>query len=56
MKKLLLALSAMAAITGSANAADLAARPYVKAPPPAQVYDWTGFYVFGGAGGGLVGG
>jgi len=52
MKKLLLALSAMAAITGSANAADLAAR-YVKAPPPEPVYNWTGFYVFGGAGGGL---
>lgn len=54
MKKLLLALSAAAAITGSANAADLAAKPYVKAPPPvAPAYNWTGFYVFGGGGGGL---
>ena len=53
MKKLLLALSAMAAITGSANAADLAAKPYVKAPPPPPAYNWTGFYVFGGGGGGL---
>src|ERR1700750_1753133 len=35
-----------------AAAADLAARPYVKAPPPmiAPVYDWTGFYI--GANGG----
>ena len=34
-------------------AADLAARPYTKAPPPmvAAVYDWTGFYI--GANGGL---
>ena len=54
MKKILLALTAVAALTGSANAADLAARPYTKAPPPiAQVYNWTGFYVFGGGGGGL---
>jgi outer membrane immunogenic protein len=31
----------------SASAADLAARPYVKAPPPAVVaiYDWSGFYI-----------
>jgi outer membrane immunogenic protein len=54
MKKLLLALSAVVAITGSANAADLAARPYTKAPAPiAPVYNWTGFYIFGGGGGGL---
>ena len=54
MKKLLLALSAVAVMTGSASAADLAARPYTKAPvAPAPVYSWTGFYVFGGAGGGI---
>jgi len=55
MKKLVLALTAVAAMTVSASAADLAARPYTKAPPPviAPVYNWTGFYVFGGAGGGL---
>ncbi len=36
---------------GSAMAADLAARPYTKAPPMvAAVYDWTGFYI--GANGG----
>jgi outer membrane immunogenic protein len=54
MRKLVLALSALAAFTGSASAADLAARPYTKAPPaPVPVYNWTGFYIFGGGGGGL---
>src|SRR5205823_1565156 len=54
MKKLLLALVATTAFTGSASAADLAARPYTKAPVPmAPLYNWTGFYIFGGAGGGL---
>ena len=53
MKKVLLALTAVAAMTGSASAADLAARPYVKAPMAAPVANWTGFYVFGGGGGGL---
>ena len=34
-----------------ASAADLAARPYTKAPPPiVSVYDWGGFYI--GANGG----
>src|ERR1700716_183477 len=35
-----------------ASAADLAARPYTKAPPApiVAVYDWTGFYI--GANGG----
>src|SRR5947207_5910610 len=54
MKKFLLALVATAAFTGSASAADLAARPYTKAPAPmAPVYNWTGFYIFGGGGGGV---
>ena len=54
MKKLVLALTAVAAFTGSALAADLAARPYTKAPAPAvAVYNWTGFYIFGGVGGGM---
>jgi outer membrane immunogenic protein len=53
MKKFLLALSAVAAFTGSAMAADMAPR-YAKAPPPVlPVYNWTGFYIFGGGGGGL---
>ncbi|MBH5397437.1 porin family protein [Bradyrhizobium sp. CNPSo 4010] len=53
MKKIVLALTAIAAMTGSASAADLAARPYAKAPVAAPVANWTGFYVFGGGGGGL---
>jgi outer membrane immunogenic protein len=53
MKKIVLALTAMAAFTGSAFAADLPAR-YNKAPVPVlPVYNWTGFYIFGGGGGGL---
>jgi outer membrane immunogenic protein len=54
MKKLVLALTAVAAFTGSAMAADLAPRTYSKAPAPVAVApSWTGFYIFGGAGGGL---
>jgi outer membrane immunogenic protein len=54
MKKLLVALAAVAAFTGSAAAADLPARTYTKAPAPmAPAYNWTGFYVFGGGGGGI---
>jgi outer membrane immunogenic protein len=54
MKKLVLALTTVAAFTGSAAAADLGARPYTKAPAAvAAAYNWTGFYIFGGAGGGL---
>ncbi|QOZ25738.1 outer membrane protein [Bradyrhizobium sp. CCBAU 51753] len=54
MKKFLLALTAVAAMTASASAADLAARPYTKAPAPLPVApSWTGFYIFGGGGGGI---
>lgn len=53
MKKYLLALAAVAAMTGSASAADLAARTYTKAPMMAPTPSWTGFYIFGGAGGGI---
>ncbi|WFU13794.1 porin family protein [Bradyrhizobium sp. CB3481] len=54
MKKVLFALTALAAFTGSASAADLGARPYTKAPVAvAPTYNWTGFYIFGGGGGGL---
>src|SRR3954447_12912236 len=54
MKKLVLALTAVAAFTGSASAADLGARPYAKAPMAvAPAYNWTGFYIFGGGGAGL---
>ena len=54
MKKLLIAAAGMMAVglCAPASAADLAARPYTKAPPPivSPVYDWTGFYI--GANGG----
>ncbi|WP_298875901.1 outer membrane protein [uncultured Bradyrhizobium sp.] len=51
MKKILLASAALIALTGAASAADLAARPYTKAPVAmASVYNWTGFYL------GLMGG
>jgi outer membrane immunogenic protein len=53
MKKFVLALTALAAFTGSATAADLGARPYTKAPMVAPAPNWTGFYIFGGAGGGI---
>src|SRR5258705_12837735 len=53
MKKLVLALTAAAAFSGSAVAADLPARTYSKAPPQVMAPSWTGFYIFGGAGGGL---
>jgi outer membrane immunogenic protein len=53
MKKLLLALTAVAAFTGSAVAADLPARTYTKAPAVVPVPSWTGFYLFGGGGYGL---
>jgi len=45
VKKLVLAASILAASTVTAFAADLAARPYTKAPVAAVVYDWTGFYI-----------
>jgi outer membrane immunogenic protein len=53
MKKFVLALTALAAFTGSASAADLAARPYTKAPMMTPAPNWTGFYIFGGGGYGM---
>lgn len=51
MKKLLLASACLFALAAPASAADLAARPYTKAPvAPVAVYNWTGFYL------GIVGG
>ncbi len=39
-------LLSIAAFSGAANAADLAARTYTKAPPlAAPAYDWSGFYI-----------
>ena len=53
MKKLVLAASILAASAASAFAADMAARPYTKAPvaPPVLTYDWSGIYVGGAIGG-----
>ena len=54
MKRFALALAALAAFTGSAVAADLPAAPaYSKAPVVAPTPSWTGFYIFGGGGGGV---
>jgi len=52
MKKILLATSALAALTASALAADLGPRGYARAPVyAAPLYNWTGFYIGGHAGG-----
>jgi outer membrane immunogenic protein len=54
MKKFLLGTVGLVALgmVTPASAADLAARPYTKAPPPvvAPIYNWGGFYI--GANGG----
>jgi outer membrane immunogenic protein len=54
MKKFLLGTVGLLALSmaAPASAADMAARPYTKAPPPmaAPMYDWTGFYIGGNGG------
>lgn len=53
MKKIFLASACLLALTGAASAADLAARPYTKAPVAvASFYNWSGFYLGANAGGG----
>ena len=52
MKTLLSAALLVAATSVAANAADMS-MPY-KAAPMQSVYDWTGFYIGGNAGGGLA--
>ena len=54
MKKLLLMTTGLLVLGSPALAADLAARPYTKAPPPvmAMIYDWSGFYIGANGGGG----
>jgi outer membrane immunogenic protein len=45
MKKLILAVSALAASAAGASAADLEGQPYTRASPMiAAVYNWSGFY------------
>src|SRR5258707_6513986 len=58
MKRFLLAAAAVVACAAPAAAADIAARPYTKAPPPAvpaTIYNWTGFYIGGHIGGAFAG-
>jgi outer membrane immunogenic protein len=59
MKKILLATVALVALgaTVPALAADLAARPYTKAPAyvATPIYNWTGFYIGGHVGGAFGG-
>ena len=53
MKKFLMGTVGLVALgmAAPASAADLAARPYTKAPPPMiAIYDWTGFYIGGNGG------
>ena len=58
MKKFLLGTVGLLALgmAAPASAADLAARPYTKAPPVyvAPIYDWSGFYIGGNGGWGQV--
>src|ERR1700750_402576 len=56
MKKILLAAAVAALSSTSVFAADLAARPYTKAPAyVAPIYNWTGFYVGAFVGGAFDG-
>jgi len=56
MKKLLLAATVAALSSTSVFAADLAARPYTKAPAyVAPIYNWTGFYIGAQVGGAFQG-
>jgi len=54
MKKILLSTAALIAMGATASAADLPARTTTKAPVAAPLSNWTGFYVFGGGGYGLM--
>jgi outer membrane immunogenic protein len=67
MKRLLLAGAAFLSLVTAASAADLASRPYTKAPPLSPAVNWSGFYIGamggyafdssngGGFGGGTIG-
>jgi outer membrane immunogenic protein len=54
VKKIILAIATVAAFTGSALAADMAPRPYTKAPPPVVGVSWTGCWISGGGGYGIA--
>lgn len=52
MKTFAVAVAFSLGLISSASAADLAARPYTKAPAPiVPSYNWTGFYIGGAIGG-----
>src|ERR1700745_95419 len=53
MKKLALALAAVAAFGGQALAAEMAMKARPVAPPPVPVANWTGCYIAGSVGYGL---
>jgi outer membrane immunogenic protein len=56
MKRVFFALAGLAALMGTAAAADLprpAQQPYYKAPAFVQAYNWTGFYIGVNGGGGF---
>jgi outer membrane immunogenic protein len=56
MKKFLLCTVAALGMAAPASAADLATRPYTKAPAMmAPIYNWTGFYIGGHIGGAFAG-
>lgn len=50
MKKVLFSAVGLIAMVTAASAADLPAKVYTKAPPPAPVYNWTGCYIGAEAG------
>ena len=54
MKKLVIALTAVAAFAGPALAADMAAKAPLRAAPVAYAPSWTGCYLGAGAGGGFT--
>lgn len=56
MRRVVLASAAIISFVGlsqSGSAADMAARPAYKAPPPPAVWSWTGFYIGVNAGGSI---
>jgi len=57
MKKFLFVAvgAATLGLSAPASSADLAARPYTKAPVMAAIYDWSGFYIGINGGGGSAG-
>jgi outer membrane immunogenic protein len=56
MKHMCFSIAALAALTGTAAAADLVTRGYYPPPPPpiyVPLYNWTGFYIGINGGGGF---